>query len=257
MKLHSKIIGSGKPFVILHGFLGMGDNWKTLGNKFASWGFEVHLVDQRNHGRSPHSNDFSYEWMAEDLLLYCAEHHFDQITLLGHSMGGKTAMCFATKYPDKVSQLMIADIAPRYYASHHQDILEGLLAMDFSEIMTRAAGDSALASYVPDSGTRMFLLKNLYWETKEKLGLRLNIEVLSQKVVEIGVMLPAEATFDGATLFLKGAKSNYISDDDETDIRRHFPNANIVEIPNAGHWLHAENPSFFADKIYKFVNSLS
>ena len=109
MKLHTNIIGEGKPFIILHGFLGMGDNWKTLGKMFSEKGYEVHLVDQRNHGKSPHSDDFSYEILAEDLKEYIKEHHLEEIVLMGHSMGGKTAMFFAVTYPDLLEKLIIVD----------------------------------------------------------------------------------------------------------------------------------------------------
>ena len=176
MLLHSQIIGEGTPFIILHGFLGMSDNWKTLGKKFAEMGYQIHLVDQRNHGRSFHSKSFSYEIMAQDLLAYCNHHNLDEVVLLGHSMGGKTAMEFATSYPTKVSHLIVADIAPKAYPPHHNEILKALSLLDFSEINTRTAADKALSQYIEDWGTRQFLLKNLYWKEKGQLALRINLE---------------------------------------------------------------------------------
>ncbi len=253
MKLHANIIGTGKPFIILHGFIGMGDNWKTLGKQFSEWGYSIHLIDQRNHGRSSHSPDFSYQLMANDLKEYCEDNALENIVLLGHSMGGKTAMEFATSFPELVQKLIIADIAPKYYAPHHQDILDGLQSLDFSEIKTRGEADKALASYVPEPGIRMFLLKNLYWKEKGILGLRLNIQVLAEKAHEIGTPLAANASYQGHTLFLRGAKSNYILDEDIPHIKTHFSNMLIATVPNAGHWLHAENPSFFAGKIAEFL----
>ena len=130
MKLHANIIGEGKPLIILHGFLGMGDNWKTLGRRFAELGFQVHLIDQRNHGRSPHSNNFSYDIMAQDLLEYLNTYTLDKVVLLGHAMGGKTAMTFATSHADRVDKLLVADISPRFYPVHHDAILNGLSALD-------------------------------------------------------------------------------------------------------------------------------
>ena len=162
MLLHSQILGQGTPFLILHGFLGMSDNWKTLGNRFAEEGYEMHLVDQRNHGRSFHSNEFSYSIMADDLKTYCEHHKLNEIILLGHSMGGKTAMQFAVQYPSKVSKLLVADIGPKAYPQHHQDILKGLSMLDFSEIKSRGEADKALSAYVKEKGVRQFLLKNLY-----------------------------------------------------------------------------------------------
>ena len=161
--LYSKIEGEGKPFVILHGFLGMSDNWKTLGTHFSTLGFQVHLLDLRNHGRSFQSPEFSYDLMASDVLEYCQSNNLESIILLGHSMGGKVAMQFACDNPEFVSKLIIADIGPKYYAPHHQSILEGLNAIDFTTKPSRSDVDQTLAKYVSDFGTRQFLLKNLYW----------------------------------------------------------------------------------------------
>jgi len=253
MILHSNIIGEGKPFIILHGFLGMGDNWKTLAKQFSKSNFEMHLIDQRNHGRSFHSEDFDYELMANDLKHYCDEHNLNDIVLLGHSMGGKTAMLFATKFPDLVSKLIVADISPRYYPVHHDAILEGLSSLDFSILNTRGEADEALSKYVHEAGTRMFLLKNLYWVVKGQLGLRINLEVLKEHVSEVGEALPIHAIFQKDTLFLRGDRSEYIGVADEAIINRHFQNSEIKTITNAGHWLHAENPKDFYEAVVNFL----
>ncbi len=254
MILHSQILGKGKPFIILHGFLGMSDNWKTLGNRFSEAGFEIHLVDQRNHGRSFHDDTFNYEVMSEDLKHYCESHNLKDILLLGHSMGGKTAMLFATLYPEMVSKLMVADISPRYYPVHHDSILEGLSNLDFSKLKSRGAADKKLAQYVSDSGTRMFLLKNLYWIKKGQLALRMNLEILKTNVSEVGEALPIQARFEKPTLFLRGDKSEYVMASDETVIKQHFPIAKIETINNAGHWLHAENPDDFYETVMTFID---
>jgi len=253
MKLHANVFGQGFPLIILHGFLGMGDNWKTLGKKIATQGFEVHLLDQRNHGRSFHSDAFDYEVLAQDLQQYCKENHLEKIKLLGHSMGGKTAMLFATTFPEMIADLIIADIAPKYYPLHHQDILDGLSALDFEILKSRAEVDAELSTYIPDIGVRMFLLKNLYWKEKGVLGLRMNLDVLVKNADKIGVELSTEAQFLGNTLFLKGEKSNYIVDGDEERIKAQFPKAILKEISGAGHWLHAENPSDFLKELLHFV----
>lgn len=254
MKLYSKIIGEGQPFIILHGFLGMSDNWKTLGKKFADVGFEVHLVDQRNHGRSFHDEEFSYEVMSEDLKQYCDDHQLEHVVLLGHSMGGKTAMLFATEFPQLVSKLLVADISPRFYPIHHDTILEGLTALNFDDIKTRGEADDELSRYVPEVGTRMFLLKNLYWVEKGQLGLRINLDVLRTHVSEVGEALPIHSKFEQPTLFLRGDKSEYVMPNDEALIKAHFPEAEIKTINNAGHWLHAENPDDFYKAVIDFIN---
>lgn len=255
MLLYSNILGEGKPFIILHGFLGMSDNWKTLGVQFSEEGFQVHLIDQRNHGRSFHDDAFSYEVLAEDLKVYCDAHKLSDIVLLGHSMGGKAAMLFATLYPELVSKLLVADISPRFYPVHHDAILEGLSALNFNEIKSRGEADKVLSGFVSDFGTRQFLLKNVYRVEKDKLGLRVNIDVLRDEVSEVGEPLPSYARFDKATLFLRGDRSEYIGVGDESIILSHFSNAEIVTIPNAGHWLHAENPKAFFDAVIKFVEN--
>jgi len=255
MKLHSKILGEGQPIIILHGFLGMSDNWKTLGTKFSDAGFQVHLVDQRNHGRSFHDNQFSYEVLAEDLKAYCNEHQLKDVILLGHSMGGKTAMLFSTLYPELVSKLIVADISPRFYPVHHDAILNGLSALDFSEIKSRGEADKILSQYVSEIGTRMFLLKNLYWVEKGQLALRINLDVLKDNVSEVGEALPMHSKFEKPTLFLRGDKSEYVMSNDEPFIKQHFPLAKIETISNAGHWLHAENPADFYEAVINFVTT--
>ncbi len=251
--LHSQIIGEGTPFIVLHGFLGMSDNWKTLGKKFAELGYEVHLVDQRNHGRSFHSENFNYDLMADDLKTYCDHHQLNNMVLLGHSMGGKTAMEFAVRYNDLVKCLIVADIAPKSYPQHHQDILKALSGLNFSEIKTRGEADTYLGTYIRDMGTRQFLLKNLYWVEKGVLGLRINLPVLAKNITEVGRALTSNASYHGPTLFVRGGRSGYVDDLDEISIKKHFQNSEIATVGNVGHWLHAENPSKFLEIIANFL----
>jgi esterase len=251
--LYSKIEGEGKPFIIIHGFLGMSDNWKTLGLQFAQLGFQIHLLDMRNHGKSFHSDEFNYEIMVEDVKAYINFHQLQHVTLLGHSMGGKIAMLFATIYPEYVEKLIIADIGPKYYAPHHQTILEALNAVDFSKKPNRSEVDEIVSKYITDFGTKQFLLKNVYWKSPEELGFRFNLPVFNEKISEIGTALPFENQFDKPVLFLRGDKSDYILDADFETILHHFPLAIIKTIPNSGHWLHAENPYAFYSEVEKFV----
>ena len=255
MILHSNILGNGKPFVILHGFLGMGDNWKTLGQDFSESGYQVHLIDQRNHGRSFHDEEFNYDVLTKDLKHYCESYDINNMVLLGHSMGGKAAMLFATKYPELVSKLIVADISPRFYPIHHDAILEGLTVLENSDLKSRTEADKILQEFVPDYGTRLFLLKNLYRKTKEQLALRVNLQVLKENVSEVGEVLPNHAQYNGSTLFLRGDKSEYIGNQDESIIKSHFPNSEIKTIENAGHWLHAENPTDFYQNVMHFLKA--
>jgi pimeloyl-ACP methyl ester carboxylesterase len=253
--LYSKIEGSGQPLLIIHGFLGMSDNWKTLGAQFASEGFQVHLLDLRNHGRSFHSNEFSYQAMAQDVFEYCQAQNLEKVNIIGHSMGGKTAMLFATIYPEKVTKLIVADIGPKFYPQHHQDILAGLNAVDFSKKPSRNEVETIMSAFIPDFGTRQFLLKSLYWQEPGQLAFRFNLAVFNQKMDEIGVPLPKDSKYTKPTLFIRGENSNYILDSDFENIKIHFPNAAFATIPNVGHWLHAENPQLFYELSHTFLKT--
>jgi esterase len=251
--LYSKIEGAGTPLVILHGFLGMSDNWKTLGTNYASEEFQVHMLDLRNHGRSFHSDDFNYTIMVSDVLEYCKANALEKINIIGHSMGGKLAMFFATQYPELVNKLIVADIGPKYYSPHHTAILEGLNGVDFSQKPDRNQVDEILKNYVPDFGTRQFLMKSLYWVESGQLGFRFNLPVFNKNIEEVGVALPNEASFKGETLFIRGGNSNYILDEDFDKIREYFPKAIFATIPDVGHWLHAENPKLFFEETLQFL----
>jgi len=253
--LHSRIIGAGKPLVILHGFLGMSDNWKTLGNQYAENGFQVHLVDQRNHGKSFHDEAFNYDILANDLKNYLEYHKLDQITLIGHSMGGKTAMQFACDFPELTKKLIVADISPKFYPPHHQDIISGLQSLNFDTISSRGEADIELSKHLRNAAIRQFLLKNLYRKEKGKLAFRFNLPVLSTKMEEIGENISNAASYNGPTMFLKGDKSEYVIAADIPEIKKHFPNSILDIIDNAGHWLHAENPKQFFEKSLSFINS--
>ena len=253
--LHSKILGEGQPFIILHGFLGMSDNWKTLGTQYSENGFQVHLIDQRNHGKSFHSEEFNYDLLSDDVINYMDHHNIDSAYVMGHSMGGKTAMQLATSHPERVTKLIVADIAPKYYPPHHDFIFNGLSHLDFDQISDRREADDELAKHIKVKGIRQFLLKNLYWVKKEKLGFRFNFDVLKNRMEEIGENIFPNAIYDGPTLFLRGDRSEYIQPYDFAEIKRHFPNAQIETIDKAGHWLHAENPKQFYEKSFSFLNS--
>ena len=252
--IYSKIEGSGKPLLIIHGFLGMSDNWKTLASAYVLQGFEVHVLDMRNHGRSFHSDDFSYEIMANDVLDYCNFNQIQKFDLIGHSMGGKVAMLFATNFSEMIDKLIVADIGPKFYAPHHQQIMAGLNAINFDLKPSRTEIEQALQLYIPDFGTRQFLMKNLFWKTPDQLDFRFNLRVLTEKIDQIGQALPKHSVFNKPTLFIRGGASNYILDTDLEAIKIHFPKMTVATIPLVGHWLHAENPALFLDLSAQFLS---
>lgn len=251
--LYSRIEGNGKPLLIIHGFLGMSDNWKSLGSQYATQGFQVHLIDLRNHGKSFHSDEFNYDVMSQDVLEYCKEHNLEKVSIIGHSMGGKVAMLFATTFPERVEKLVVADIGPKYYPPHHQDIFAGLNAVDFSKKPDRNGVEETLYPYIPDFGTRQFIMKNVYWIEAGQLGFRFNLKVFNDNIDVIGTALPENAQFTNPTLFIRGGNSKYILDDDVVQIKRHFPNSHLATILNVGHWLHAENPKVFFEETTRFL----
>lgn len=254
MQLFSRIEGEGMPLLIIHGFLGMSDNWKTLSTQFEALGFQVHALDMRNHGKSFHDDAFNYDVMVQDVKNYLDFHHIEKAILLGHSMGGKVVMLFSTVYPQMVEKLIVADIGPKYYAPHHQKILAALNAVDFSKNPSRGDVETIFSTYISDFGTKQFLLKNLFRITPDTLGFRFNLNVFNEKIEEIGTALPLNAHFFGETLFLRGDKSDYITDADFETIYYHFPKATLVTVANSGHWLHAENPEAFFYEVQKFIS---
>jgi len=254
MKLHSQIIGKGQPIVILHGFLGMGDNWKSISKKLAKDNYEVHLPDARNHGKSPHSKHFSYELMNQDLKTYFNDHNLKNVILIGHSMGGKTAMHFASKYPEFVKKLIVVDISPKHYQPHHDDILDSLKQLQSNKLNSRTEAEEILKAKIKDQGVRLFLLKNLKRESDNTLSLKPNIDAFSNNRDEIGKSLPENYSFDGPTLFIKGENSSYIQNEGFKEIAIHFSNFKIESIHNSGHWVHAENPDAFLDKTIGFIS---
>ncbi len=253
MKLHYKKYGEGQPMIIVHGLFGTLDNWQTIGKKIAE-NFEVYLIDQRNHGHSPWSKEMNYNATAEDLHELILDLNLSNVILVGHSMGGKTVMTYATKYPEYLDKLIVVDISPKQYPLHHQQILAGLNSIDLTKTNKRREADEQLKKYIDNVEIRQFLLKNLYWIEKGKLAWRINIPVLTEEMDEILAEIPM-VKVEVPTLFIRGERSNYITEDDYQDIYNQFPNSEIETIYGVGHWVHAENPLEFYDLLMSFCNS--
>lgn len=250
MKLHYRELGEGKPFVILHGLFGYSDNWQTHGKRLAEY-YRVIMVDLRNHGHSDWSDDFSYKLMVADLKELCTDLHLSEIILLGHSMGGKTAMLFAQHYPDLLEKLIVVDMGIKAYPMHHDHILAGLNAVDLSVLNSRSEAEAQLAKHIDSPGVRQFLLKNIYWIEKGKMAWRMNVPVLEREMPQILGALPSGECFV-QTLFIRGALSKYIEDNDIADIENAFPDSELITIADAGHWVHAEAPEAFIDAVLGF-----
>lgn len=262
MHLYSRILGTGPPVLILHGLLGMSDNWMSVGRALAQAGFSVHLLDLRNHGRSPHANSHRYTDMAEDLFEYLEYHDLDQVAIVGHSMGGKLAMIFALLTPEKVRRLVVVDIAPVDYRlpgnSFHQQLIATLLGIDLSRHSTLRSIYEDLANRLGDPKLTMFLAKNITKLDPPNGGYvwRCNLPVLQRYLSHLMVGfadLEAHAPFPAPTLFLKGNLSSYVLPGHEPERQKFFPHSQVLGIDGAGHWLHSDNPQATVTALLSFL----
>jgi pimeloyl-ACP methyl ester carboxylesterase len=254
--LHSRIIGveKTKDLVILHGLLGSADNWHTLARQYALE-FRVHLIDARNHGRSPHSQDHSYELMASDLLKYLDDNSIEKACLLGHSMGGKTVMLFAETHPDRVSKLIVADISPKEYTPQHEPIFQALKSTNPAIANSRKEVLSVLESKLGEDKVLIpFLMKNLRREKSGRYSWRMNIEVLSNTLSGITKRIDLSVNTI-PTLLIYGALSGYVSSEDISELEELYLQMENVCLENSGHWLHAEEPKLFLESTSEFLNS--
>ena len=253
--LHSNLIGdSDRHLFIIHGFLGMGDNWKSHAKKISDYNYTVHLIDLRNHGRSFWDNKFSFEIMVDDIQNYALFHNIEKFSLLGHSMGGNVSMLFAQKFPEIIEKIIIVDIIPKKYKSHHNEIMDGLKSIDFKSKKSRREVDDHMSNYIQDNRVKQFLLKNLYWIDKENLGLKINIDVLYEFKDKLSLELQNNLNYQKPTMFLYGDLSPYVKNSDLPILKSYFTNIQIFKVPQAGHWVHADNPSFFLDRVINFLN---
>lgn len=240
--------------LILHGFLGSCDNWLTVSKQLAT-NFRVFLIDQRNHGRSTWASPHTYAAMAEDLKELIAQQNIVNPLLVGHSMGGKTVLQFAALYPNDFAKMAIVDISPKAYIGNHEQILAGLNAIDLAKLTNRNEADSILATYEPDFGVRQFLLKNLYREENGAFAWRMNLKLLTETYQNILQAIQFKQTSSKPVIFIRGAKSDYITDKELPALQLLFPKMQLQTIPDAGHWVQAEQPAAFAEALLAFMKS--
>jgi pimeloyl-ACP methyl ester carboxylesterase len=267
MKLKFRKLGNGPALIIVHGLYGSSDNWLTIAKELSNH-FEVFLIDQRNHGNSPHANSHTYQDLKKDLLEFMDDQHIEKAILLGHSMGGKTVMFFAMDYPERVKSLLVVDIAPKNYSRisnyspqsiDHTSIVKAMLNFDLSAFKSRTDIDKKLAETIADKRIRQFLLKNLKRNENKQFVWKLNIKTINEYLSQImdgfedDQYKNRKGNSSFPVLFIKGANSNYICEDDHNLIRSIFPRAEITTIPNAGHWVHAEQAKLLVKTIEYFV----
>lgn len=265
MELFFRRLGTGKPFVILHGLYGSSDNWYTIGRALAD-NHEVFIPDQRNHGNSPHSPDHDYHVMSEDLNDFFVGHNLNRAVILGHSMGGKTALAFGLKYPEKVEKMIVVDISPFGYDESsapevisHERIMQSLMALRPETLKGRQDADNRLQKQIRQEPVRQFLLKNLKRDSRGIFYWAMNLPVLQQHLPDIyASIMPSDQTPGPIPvfplMFIKGENSGYLRNEEFDSIRHFFPHARLAEITGAGHWVHAEQPDEFLKTIRNFIS---
>jgi esterase len=253
MNLFFRKIGEGKPLVILHGVFGSSDNLYTVSKTLADHNLAVYTLDARNHGQSPHDAEFNYEVMAGDLVEFLDNEGIQNPIVLGHSMGGKTVMQFA-QLSDNFEKLIVVDIAPRFYPTHHQHIIDGLGAIPINEIQSRKEAEDIFAKYVDDPGERQFILKNIYRTDDGNFAWRINVSVITEEIYQVGAEIESERIVEKPVLFIRGSESSYVTDEDFTEIKKRYPAARLETVEGANHWVHATKPKEFVEAVLNFIN---
>lgn len=251
--LNYKIIGQGKPVIILHGLFGMLDNWLNIAKKLEKEGYMAILIDQRDHGRSPHTTDFSYPLLADDLYHFMEENWIHDAILIGHSMGGKTVLQFMTEHDSMVSKVIVIDIGIKKYSGGHKEVFDALFAVDIDSVQNRDEVESVMIAALQDIGTVQFLMKNL---TRKKSGgfeWKMNLPLLFEKYNNILDAITFDSPCLTETCIVRGGKSDYITDDDYIGMLKVLPGAHLVTIPEAGHWVHVDRPNELFTSINDFI----
>lgn len=239
--------------LILHGLFGMLDNWATLAKRFAEY-YQVYLIDLRNHGKSPHSEEMNYQVMADDIAEFCNDHKLNDSILIGHSMGGKVAMQFSVDHQELLYRLIIADIAPKAYTHGHSEVFEALYGVDLSTVSRRSEADKALEPFLPDFGMRQFILKNLDRKEGGGYGWKPAVDIIRDNYDRIVEEIVFEDQLELPTLFIRGGDSSYVQESDWIDIQDAYSDVKLETIDGAGHWVHAVNPEAFYDLVIEFIS---
>ncbi|HXE42398.1 MAG TPA: alpha/beta fold hydrolase [Candidatus Baltobacteraceae bacterium] len=252
MQLFFKEHGQGGAIVLLHGLFGSSDNWHYVAMQLSEQ-FRVFSLDQRNHGQSPHSDEMNYPLMAADVAEFLDSKKIQTATIIGHSLGGKTAMQFALQYPERTEKLIVEDMAPRAYASVYENFMVAMLALDLAKFQTRQQVEEALAPEIPDLTLRRFLLKNLGRNPDGKFFWKIYLGGIRKNAAALRAPISSAIPFTKPMLFIRGEKSDYVRVEDEKGIRQLFPNAKIETIVGSGHWVHSEKPEEFMRAVREFL----
>jgi pimeloyl-ACP methyl ester carboxylesterase len=258
MKLNFRTYGEGKPMLILHGIFGISDNWVTFGKRVAELGYKVYILDQRNHGKSPHHDVFNYYALTEDLVEFAEQQKIEKPIILGHSMGGKVAMRYTLENPEDVRALIIVDTSMRTYVSHthHRALIDAMKSVDFDKIESRGDVEDHLSKQISSKRIVQFLIKNLFWKEKDRLDWRINLEAIDLNLDAMYDGVFYSTIFKKPALFVRGGQSNYIIEEDIPDIKKNFPNMDLATIDEGTHWVHADDPEAFYKHVSDFLEKL-
>lgn len=255
IQLNHRIIGKGKPIIILHGLFGMLDNWLTIARRLEAAGYMSILIDQRDHGKSDHTHDFNYALLSQDLFDFMEANWIHQSIILGHSMGGKTAMQFAAEHESMVEKLIVVDMGLKKYSGGHSSVFEALFSVNLDSIQSRDDAEMQLALKIREPEVVQFLMKNLSRTKEGAYAWKMNLNLLFEKYDQILAPVNISSPCMLETLFIRGRKSDYIRDEDFAEICTKFPNARIHTIEEAGHWVHADRPDELFNRIIDFIQT--
>lgn len=254
MDLFYRESGNGEPVIMIHGLMGMSDNWIPVARGMAG-NYRMVMPDLRNHGNSPHHNDFNLNVLTEDIFALCQKLKINSAVFIGHSLGGRIAMAVALQKPQMVSRLIVEDIAPRRYFGNKSiaRLFRIMSGLDLKGIKSFNEINEALISSLPDDKNRQLVLKNIRKKGRCGYEWKLNLRVLADNLESLMAPVYGDAIYSGPTLFFKGGLSNLVTEEDQKFIHKHFPSASIQVIPNAGHWVHADQPQLFLEKVTLFL----
>jgi pimeloyl-ACP methyl ester carboxylesterase len=252
MDLFFRKYGEGNPLIILHGLLGSSDNWQTLAKRFSKY-FTVYTPDLRNHGQSPHDENLNYQVLSDDITGLINHLNLKSVSLIGHSLGGKTAMHFSLAHPQIVQKLVVVDISPGYYDTNHDQYIGSLIRLEMHGFSRREELDKALSNEIQNASVRQFLLKNIGRDPSGKFIWKIDLETIKRNLGRLNEAVTSEIPFMKPTLFIAGGQSDYIKLQDVPEIQKLFPMGKVIFVENAGHWVHADAPDNFFEIAIDFL----
>jgi len=255
MELFYRTYGEGKPVIILHGLFGISDNWVTIGKKLAENNFCVFIPDQRNHGKSPHDDNFNYNLLSEDLQEFIIQHQIKKPIIIGHSMGGKVAMNYTLKHPESVDKLIVVDMGIKENPPHQNEIFDVLLPIDPGEFSSRAEIENYLSNKIKNPRLVQLLIKNFHLTFDSGFEWKLNLKSIKENYSHILDEITSTSSYNGSVLFIRGELSGYIVDEDLPELKKIFPQAVFKTILGASHWVHADKPIEFYDLVMDFLKN--